>query len=97
VKIFTVAKKCKMFCIVPCVPVPLGLNSYEGKVMTNHSEQNFEPFAVSRRTAAKTLDCSICHIDDLVDMGQLDRVQLGVRRVGITWRSLKRLVHGAAA
>jgi hypothetical protein len=65
--------------------------------MTNHSEQNFEPFAVSRRTASKLYDCSIDHIDFLVSSGQLDRVELGARKVGITWQSLKKLVHVEAA
>jgi hypothetical protein len=65
--------------------------------MTDHCEPTPEPFLVSRRTAAKLYDCSIDHIDFLVSSGQLDRVELGARRVGITWRSLKRLVHGAVA
>jgi hypothetical protein len=58
--------------------------------MTN-PEHKLEPLIVARRTAAKLLDCSICHIDDLTDKGQLERVPLGVRRVGITMESLKRI------
>jgi hypothetical protein len=55
------------------------------------AEQKIERFIVTRKTAAKMLDCSICHVDDLTDKGQLERVPLGVRRVGITYKSLKRI------
>jgi hypothetical protein len=60
---------------------------------TANSEQKLEPLIISRRTAARMLDCSICHIDDLTDNGRLERVPLGVRKVGITWESLKRLAE----
>ena len=59
---------------------------------TEHIPPTREPFAVSRQTAALLLDCSTDHIDVLTQRGQLERVQLGVRKVGITMRSLKRLV-----
>lgn len=59
--------------------------------MTHVSKQEFPPFAVSRQTAAKLYDCSVDHIDDLVDRGQLERIEIGKRRKAITWRSLQKL------
>lgn len=51
-----------------------------------------EPLAVSRETAANLLDCSLDHIDVLSQRGQLERIKIGIRKVAITMRSLKRLV-----
>jgi len=59
---------------------------------TEHFHTTREPFAVSRQTAARLLDCSTDHIDALIQRAQLERVKLGIRKVGITMRSLKRLV-----
>jgi hypothetical protein len=63
---------------------------------TEHIHPTIEPFAVSRQTAALLLDCSTDHIDVLTQLGHLDRVKLGIRKVGITMRSLKRLIGEVA-
>jgi hypothetical protein len=60
-------------------------------------EQDLPPFAVSRRTAAKLYDCSIDHIDDLVDRGLLELIPLGKRRRAVTWRSLQKLIDREAS
>ena len=44
--------------------------------------------AVSRARAADLFDCSIDYIDDLLRSGQLERVQIGKRRLAVTWRSI---------
>ncbi len=65
---------------------------FRGEINTmNNPQHKLEPLIVSRLTASRMLDCSVCHIDDLTDKGQLERVPLGVRRVGITMESLKRI------
>jgi hypothetical protein len=64
---------------------------------TEYLPSTREPFAVSRATAARLLDVSTDHIDVLIQRGHLERVMLGIRKVGITWKSLKRLVGEEAA
>lgn len=51
-----------------------------------------EPLAVSRQRAAVQLDVSTDTIDRLVQAGKLDQIKVGVRRVGITWKSLTKLI-----
>jgi excisionase family DNA binding protein len=52
--------------------------------------------AVSRNEAAVQLGCSLRHIDYLIAQGKLKRVQIGVRKVAVTWPSLLKLVGEAA-
>jgi hypothetical protein len=59
--------------------------------------QELTPFIVSRHKTAKLIDCSVDHVDDLVERGELEKVPTGVRKVGITMRSIKRLVNAGEA
>ena len=61
-----------------------------------HVPQDLPRVALSRRKTAATLDCSIDHVDDLVNQGLLEKVQIGPRRVAINWRSILKLVGEAA-
>lgn len=61
----------------------------------SESNSPHEPLAVSRKTASELLDCSIDHVDDLVSRGQLELIHIGVRKVAVTWASLKALVGGS--
>jgi transposase len=65
--------------------------------MTQISEEELPPFAVSRRTAAKLFDVSIDHVDDLIRRGDLEAVCLGKRRKAVTWRSMQKLLETGAA
>ena len=51
---------------------------------------------VSRRSAAEQLDCSEDTIDRLAARGELDLVRFSPRRVGITVRSLRKLIERGA-
>ena len=46
---------------------------------------------VSQREAARLLDCSIDLIETLSERGDLERVRLSERKLGITMRSLEKL------
>jgi hypothetical protein len=48
--------------------------------------------AVSKKTAAVALDCSIDHIERLIGRGILEKIQIGPRKVAIRWSSLERLI-----
>ena len=61
------------------------------KEETRRREQS--RLAVSRHEAAHQLGCSVQHIDDLAAFGRLKKIQLGNRRVAITWASLVQLVY----
>jgi hypothetical protein len=58
------------------------------------TNEDIERILVSRRKASELIDCSLSHIDDLIERGELTRVAMGARRVGITYASLKTLVSG---
>ena len=52
-----------------------------------------EPLIASRKTAARVLDVGVDFVDDvLIPSGALVKVQLGRRKVGVTWASLKAFV-----
>jgi hypothetical protein len=53
--------------------------------------------AVSRHEAARALNCSIQHIDDLCTQGKLKKITIGARRCAIVWQSLVKFVEEAAA
>ena len=57
------------------------------------SETDLQPLVVSKKDAAKMIGVSDDTIDRLVDQGDLDRVQLSTRRVGITYKSLRALAE----
>jgi hypothetical protein len=59
--------------------------------------QELTPLCVSRHKTAKLIDCSIDHVDDLVERGELEKVATGLRKVAITMRSIKRLVNAGEA
>ena len=61
------------------------------------SAQNEQCLVVSKKGAAKALDCSVDTVDRLVARGDLERVQLSPRRVGVTWRSMLKLLERGAA
>ena len=53
-----------------------------------------DPLVVSRQTAARMLEVSTKFVDaTLIPSGALTKVQLGPRKVGILWASLKAFVE----
>ena len=59
------------------------------------SDPNVQPLVVSLKRAAQVLDVSEDTVERLVERGDLRRVQLSARRVGITWHSLQKLIGEA--
>ena len=60
------------------------------------STKELPRLVVTRAEAARQLDSSVQHIDDLVNAGKLKKIALGTRRVAITYPSLVKFVEEAA-
>lgn len=61
--------------------------------MTFNLDKQPERLVVSRKTAAEVLDCSKDHVDDLVRRGDLVKIPLGPKKVGISWPSILKLAQ----
>jgi hypothetical protein len=63
--------------------------------MMNESQP--QPLLVSRKEAARIMSVSTDTIDSLLSQNRLERVDISERRIGITTRSLNKLVYGEVA
>jgi predicted site-specific integrase-resolvase len=59
--------------------------------MLDNQSPPVERLVVSRPHAAKMLDVCVGTIDNWVDAGRLEKIQLSTKRVGITMRSIRKL------
>ena len=61
--------------------------------MTFNLDKQPERLVASRARTAILLDCSKDHVDDLVARGDLEKIPLGPKKVGITMRSILKLAQ----
>lgn len=47
---------------------------------------------VSKANVARTLDCSVQHVSNLIDKGELQTVHIGPKGVRVTLKSLQRFI-----
>jgi hypothetical protein len=59
------------------------------------SQTSPKPYTYSRKRTAEVLDVHIDTVDNMVERGELERVQLTSRKCGITVRSIERLIGEA--
>jgi len=66
--------------------------------MSRHDkhQDHLTPLVVSRNTAARLLDSSTDLVDAMLARGELEKVQVGPRKVGVRYSSLVKLIGEAA-